>query len=671
MSGQTSEPTGSLQTALAHTARLLEREPSKAEAQAREILKVVPHHPDATLMLASALRLQGKSDAAREVLEPLAVQKSAAVQFELGLALSQLGDGEAAVKALSKAVRLNPSLPGAWLALGDEYTLLGDGEAADDAYARHIKASANDPVLLEAANALCENRLAVAEHMLRDFLKAHPTDVAAIRMLAETGARLGRLEDAEKLLARCLELAPGFETARHNYASILYRHNKPMEAVAQADLLLKKNPRNANYRSLKAAALGRIGEYGEAIASYEKVLKDHPNQPKAWMSYGHALKTVGRSEDGIAAYRKSLVLMPWLGEAWWSLANLKTFQFTDADIETMRKELVRTNLASEDRLHLHFALGKALEDRGRYAEAFEQYEKGNAQHRAAVEYDPEEITNQVKRAKAFFTREFFAAHPSYGCKAPDPIFIVGLTRSGSTLLEQILSSHSAAEGTMELPDLIAIARRMSRRKSRSDVSPYPESLANLSEDEGIALGEEYLARTRIQRKLGKPFFIDKMPNNWAYTGLIHLILPNAKIIDARRHPIGCCFSNFKQHFARGQGFTYSLAALGRYYTDYVELMAHFDSVLPGRVHRVFYEAMIADPEKEVRSLLAYCGIPFEDQCLRFYENERAVRTASSEQVRQPIFTQGLEQWQHFEPWLGELKMALGPVLENYPGVPSF
>lgn len=673
MSDPTTEQRGSLATALAHTQRLLASEPGMAEAQAREILKVVPNHPDAMLLLGASLRLQGKAADARAMLEDLSrsQRKSSAIHFELGLVLSQLGDGEAAIKEFTRALKISPNLPGAWLALADEHTLLGNTAAADEAYARHIQASTNDPELLEAAAALCDNKLAIAERRLRAFLMNQPTDVAAIRMLAEVGARLGRYEDAEKLLARCLQLAPGFVAARHNYASILYRHNKPVEAIAEVDLLLQRDPKNPNYRSLQAAAFGRIGEYDRAVQCYESVLKEFPNNPKGWMSYGHSLKTIGRTEDGIAAYRKSIALMPHLGEAYWSLANLKTFQFTPAEIEAMRTQLGKPGLDDDDRLHLHFALGKALEDAGVYDESFSHYDQGNALRRGVLPYDPDDITSQVKRAKVFFTPQFFSARAGSGSEAPDPIFIVGLTRAGSTLLEQILSSHSAVEGTMELPDLVAITRRMSGKKLRSDVSAYPDVLETLSAEELRDLGEEYLSRTRIQRKLGKPFFIDKMPSNWTHVGLIHLILPNAKIVDARRHPLGCCFSNFKQHFARGQAFTYSLDYLGRYYADYVEMMAHYDTVLPGKVHRVFYEDMVADPEREVRKLLAYCGLPFEETCLKFYENERAVRTASSEQVRQPIFTESVDQWRHFESWLEPLKSSLGPVLENYPQVPLF
>jgi predicted Zn-dependent protease len=632
------EPTGNLATALQHAARLLVSRPSLAVAQAREILKVVPDNPEALALL--------------------------------GEAEGRLGESGAAIRALSRAVALKPDLAGAWRALGDALTLAGDGAGADAAYARHIHASVKDPQLLQAAAALCENRLAVAERLLREFLMAHPTDVAAIRMLAETGARLGRYEDAEKLLARCLELAPGFDAARHNYASVLYRENKQAEALAQTDLLLAREPRNPNYRSLRAAALARIGDHVQAIACYEAMLQDFPDQPAAWMSYGHTLKAVGRQGDCVAAYRKSIALRPALGEAWWSLANLKTFRFTTPEIAAMQAALARSDISDEDRFHLQFALGKALEDAALYAESFDSYLQANALRRAGADYNADEITDHVRRSMALFSREFFAARQGMGSDAPDPIFIVGLPRAGSTLIEQILASHSAIEGTMELPDMASIARRIGGKKRKSDVSTYPEMLCDLKAEDFAVLGEEYLARTQIQRRLGRPFFIDKMPNNFAHVGLIHLVLPNARIVDARRHPLGCCFSAFKQHFARGQNFTYNLTDLGRYYSDYVTLMAHFDRVLPGRVHRVIYEQLVADPEGEVRRLLSHCGVAFEDSCLRYYETDRAVRTASSEQVRMPIFKDAVDQWRHFEPWLEPLKTALGSTLTAYPSAPS-
>src|SRR5450755_54949 len=389
------------------------------------------------------------------------------------------------------------------------------------------------------------------------------------------------------------------------------------------------------------------------------------------MSFGHALKTKGREEESIAAYRKSLELAPALGEAYWSLANLKTYRFSSADMQQMRQQLDQESLADEDRYHLHFALGKALEDARSYPESFENYAHGNRIRRAGIGYAPEEMSAHVRRSKALLTRDFFAPRALFGSAAPDPIFVVGLPRSGSTLVEQILSSHSQVEGTMELPDLAAIAKTLSGITRKGQDSNYPETLATLDADACRALGEQYLSQTRIQRKTAAPYFIDKMPNNFAHIGLIQLALPHAKIIDARRHPLGCCFSGFKQHFARGQNFTYSLEDVGRYYRDYVELMAHFDAALPGRIHRVIYESMVEDTESEVRKLLEYCGLPFEAGCLRFYENERAVRTASSQQVRRPIFREGVDHWRHYEPWLDPLKDALGPVLGSYPAVPEF
>ena len=480
-----------------------------------------------------------------------------------------------------------------------------------------------------------------------------------------------RYEDAEKLLARALELAPSFTAARHNYAVLLNRQFKSDAALEQVDLLLKQEPNSPAYRTLRAAVLVRIGEYEEAIKSYEILLRDQPAIPKAWMSYGHALKTVGRQDEGIGAYRKSIALLPGLGESYWSLANLKTFRFSLDEIAAMRAQLARSDISEEDRFHLDFALGKALEDEGEYAQSFEHYARANALRRQSLDYSADATSEHVRRSQTVFTHEFFAGRSGAGCTARDPIFVVSLPRAGSTLIEQILSSHSAVEGTMELQDINVLVRRLGERPRKLRPEDYPELLEGLEEERFRSLGEEYLERARIQRKLGKPFFIDKMPNNFQHLGFIHLILPNARIIDARRHPMGCCFSNFKQHFARGQAFTYDLTDLGRYYRDYVELMAHFDAVLPGRVHRVFYENMVSDPEREIRALLDHCGLPFEENCLRYYENDRAVRTASSEQVRQPIFTEAVEQWRNYEQWLGPLRAALGPVADAYPEVPVF
>jgi tetratricopeptide (TPR) repeat protein len=552
-------------------------------------------------------------------------------------------------------------------ALGRKLRAAGDDEAAERAELDAIRASTQDPVLIEAAMALMDGELAAAEHILRPRLKANPWDVAAIRMMAELAGRLGRYSDAENLLRRALELAPGFAAARANLATVLYRQNRPADAIAVLDQLLDGEPDNIAHRNLKAAALGRIGGFEEAIALYEEVLQRFP-QPKIWMSYGHVLKTVGRQADSVAAYRRALELAPGLGEVWWSLANLKTVKFSVEDLKVMTTALGREDISAEDRFHLHFALGKAHEDAGDPAASFAHYAKGNAARRELIDYDPADTTTLVRRSAALMTARFFAARAGQGSPLTDPIFILGMPRAGSTLIEQILSSHPLIEGTQELPEVAQMARRLGGRKRRA-ASAYPDCLADLPAEELAALGEEYLDRTRVYRKTDRPFFIDKMPNNWLHTGFIHLMLPGAKIIDARRHPLGCCFSNFKQHFARGQAFSYSLDDVGRYYRDYVAMMAAIDEALPGRVHRVIYERMVEDTEAEVRRLLDYVGVPFEPACLRFYENERAVRTASSEQVRQPINRAGMDQWQPFEPWLGPLKMALGDVLDCYPEVP--
>ena len=631
------EQTGTLAVALANAARLLEREPALAAEQAEEILKVVPENPQALYLL--------------------------------GCARGRAGRGEEAIALLRQVVARQPDHSDAWRALADHLHAIGDAAGADDAYLRHVRASTRNPGLQQAAVAMVRNDIASAETLLKSHLRQAPTDVPAIRMLAEVAMRCGRFEDAERLFERCLELAPGFAPARYGYAVLLHRRNEAARALAQVERLLAADPGNPAYRNLGAVVLGRVGEYARSIRMYRELLAEYPKNSRIWLSFGHVLKTDGRQDESIEAYRRSLALEPAFGEAWWSLANLKTFRFTAADTAAMQDRLADPKLPDADRVHLHFALGKAREDAGEYEASFGHYARGNALQRARDRYDPDHNTARARRLESVFTREFFAARAGSGCPAPDPIFIVSMPRAGSTLLEQILSSHTAIEGTTELPDMITMARELRAQADSTDPGAYADVLAAMSPEALRELGEQYLARTRIHRKTGRPYFIDKMPNNFMHLAMIHLALPNAKIIDARRHPMACCFSNFKQHYARGQRFSYDLADMGRFYRDYVELMRHFDDVLPGRIHRVIYERLVEDTETEVRRVLDYCGLPFEPECLRFYENERAVRTASSEQVRQPIYREGMDHWRHFEPWLGPLKAALGPVLDAYPAAP--
>ena len=495
-------------------------------------------------------------------------------------------------------------------------------------------------------------------------LKRDPLNVNAMRLLAEIGMEVGRLEDAEALLVRALELAPDFRLARGSYANVLARRGKFEAALAELNALLAAEPDQPGYLILKANTLVRIGDHETAIAIYREVLARIPDTAGVQMSLGHSLKTVGHQDQAIAAYTAARLLRDDLGDAYWSLANLKTFRFSDDDLDTMRAVAGRETTGREDYFHLAFALGKALEDRGEFEESFTWYRRGNAIKRRLIAYSADENHSDVARISDYFSKDVFEARRNAGCQDRAPIFIVGLPRAGSTLLEQILASHSAVEGTQELPDIISIARRIADKKRSDDQSSYPGGLTRLSDADLTALGEEYIERTRIHRT-GAPFFIDKMPNNFAHIGLIRLILPNATIIDARRHPVACCFSGYKQLFAKGQNFTYNLTDIGRYYADYVGLMRHWKEVLPGHVLRVQYEDMVADTQAQVRRLLDHCGLPFEDNCLRFYENRRAVKTASSEQVRQPIFTSGLDQWENFEPWLSPLKAALGDTLVTY------
>jgi tetratricopeptide (TPR) repeat protein len=513
------------------------------------------------------------------------------------------------------------------------------------------------------------NDMPSAERLLKDHLRQVPTDVPAIRMLAEVAVRCGENRAAGHLLDRCLELAPAFQAARYARAVLLHRDNQAAEALAEVERLLSADPVNPSYRNLHAVLLSHVGEVERSCAIYDRLLLEYPGNAKVWLSHGHVLKTAGRRDDCIAAYRGSIAREPTLGEAYWSLANLKTFRFTPEDIATMQRRVADPAIGDADRLNFHFALGKAKEDAAEYAVAFDHYDQGNRLQRTRLPFDRALNTARMRRLKDLFTREHFARRAQAGHPAQDPIFIVGMPRAGSTLIEQILASHSAVEGTSELPNIIAMARSLRQRADDADLSGYAEVLASLDDHALWDLGKRYLQGTRVYRKTARAYFIDKMPNNFLHVGLIHSILPNAKIIDARRHPLGCCVSNFKQLYARGQRFSYGLADMGSYYRDYVELMAHFDTALPGRVHRVIYEHLVEDTEREVRRLLEFCGLPFEPGCLRFFENDRPVRTASSEQVRRPIYRDGVDQWRHFEPWLDPLKDALGPVLTAYPAAP--
>ena len=583
----------------------------------------------------------------------------------LATGAAHLRDGRAheAEAAFAHATRLMPDTAAAWRGLGNSLHALGRTDEGGAAHLRALQLSAKDPELAKAAQAIGANRLADAYPLLRDRLQAEPNDIAALRMMADVAMRMGRPIDAARMLIRAIELAPDFTIARQLLLDALLQA-PPEEALAELDQRLASKPDHLGYLNLKANLLDRAGRYDDAVTLYRHMLAVRPDAV-TWITLGNVLQTIGRSAERVDCYRRSIALAPQGGEAWWSLANAKTFAFSAEDVAQLRTLVALPNLPPAERMQAEFALGKALEDAGDYPDAFDHYAAGNRLRHGMVRYNQAQMDDQLRRAARLYTADFFTGRAGMGDPAPDPIFIVGLPRSGSTLVEQILASHSRVEGTMELNDLLRIVRKLDLPGGR-----YPETLAALPAGQLAALGQDYLQATRIQRKTGRPFFIDKLPVNFMHIGLIRAILPKAKIIDVRRHPLSCGWSCFKQHFARGHDFSYDLGDIGSYYRTYVGFMALWDAVLPGHVHRVFYEDLVADTEGEVRRLLDHLGLPFEPGCLSFHQTDRAVRTPSAQQVRQPIFTAGLDQWRKFDPWLGPLKDALGDVLDAYPAVPD-
>jgi tetratricopeptide (TPR) repeat protein len=564
-----------------------------------------------------------------------------------------------AIAAFERAVLLNSSLVGSWRGLHALYTVNGEPAKAENAKRELEKLAALPQAVVTAFSLYSDGELEDAERLVRQYLLQNGDHVEAMRLLAQIGTRHDVLDDAEVLLAKVLQMAPHHDLARYEYAIVLLRRHKHAEAATQMEALLAREPKNRLYLTTYATVCAGLGRIEEALPRYRELLKEVPDDPELHLSIGHLLKTLGDS-DAIAAYRAAATARPDYGEAYWSLADMKTYRFTDEELARMRAQEAAPQRKLEDRYQLCFAIGKALEDRGAYEEAFTYYARGNELKKTECRYRPGITERNTAAQKAVCTREFFAARAGYGAESDAPIFIVGLPRSGSTLIEQILASHTQVEGTMELADIARMVQALQGRDVEGAESRYPGVLAEFSAEDCRSLGERYLEDTRIYRG-GKPRFIDKMPNNFRHLGLIHLILPNARIIDARREAMACCFSNFKQLFASGQQFTYSIEDIARYYRSYVELMAHWQEVLPGRILCVQHEELIADVEGGVRRILEFCGLPFEPACVEFHRTERRIHTASAAQVRQPVNREGVDQWKHFEPWLGPLKSALGDL----------
>jgi tetratricopeptide (TPR) repeat protein len=628
---------------------------AEALAAAQALSLQVPENRDVLYMTAVGQRyLQRIPDALATLsrLEQLHPGFSRLFQ-ERGHCHVALREAEPAIAAYLRAVNLNPALPASWKALQVLFRMTGQAANADMA-AGHIATLAGmPPEIVTASGMFADGEIHEAERIVRQYLLTHGNHIEGMRLLARIGLKLDVLVDAELLLESVLILAPDYHAARYDYALALLGRHKHVRAMEELDRLLKIDPENRAYRTTRATAGVGIGDCGHALQIYRELLTGTPRAAELYLSIAHAQKTLGLQQDAIESYRTAAACRPAYGDAYWSLANLKTYRFPDTEFAAMRAAEDAAATPLEDRYHLCFALGKALEDRGEFAESFRYYERGNALKKSQLTFKIESIERNARLQASVCTAEYFASRQGVGCDRSDPIFIVGLPRAGSTLLEQILASHSKVEGTTELADIPRLVQQLSNESKLL----YPGVLADLAPERFKRLGEQYIADTQAYRS-GKPFFIDKMPNNFRHIGLIHLILPNAKIIDARREPMACCFSNFKQLFASGQEFTYSIDDIARYYRCYVDLMRHWDAVLPGKILRVQHEDVVGDLEGSVRRILDFCGFEFEPKCLEFYKTERSVRTASSEQVRQPIFKEGLDQWRRYEPWLGPLRTAL-------------
>ncbi|MDE2138210.1 MAG: sulfotransferase [Gammaproteobacteria bacterium] len=647
-------------------ALLGERRFAEALAGADALRRAVPGNRDVLYLRAIAQRHLGDTAAALATLAELERlhPRFSGLYQERGYCRVALRQAPEAIAAFLAGVNINPALPGSWSMLESLYRLTGQDANAAQA-AAHVAALGRLPDEVRAATALfADGETGAAEELIRGFLLRHGHHVEAMRLLARIGVAREVYDDAQLLLEGVLALAPDYHAARLDYARVLAERHLYREALAQAEQLLAVNPADRDYRTFAALACVGLGQHERAIAIYRGLLAGATQPAELHLSIAHSLKTLGRGREALDEYHAAARARPGFGDAWWSLANLKTYRFAAAEIGEMRAAESSPATPGADRYQLCFALGKALEDERQYAESFGYYARGNALRRATGIYRPELHERNTRAQVEVCTRELFARHRHTGAPARDPIFIVGLPRSGSTLIEQILASHSAVEGTQELADIPRLAARLQGRDGAADGSRYPAVLAQLDPAEFLRLGENYLRDTQVYRS-GKPRFIDKMPNNFRHLGLIHLMLPNAKIIDARREPMACCFGNFKQLFARGQEFAYGLEDLARYYRTYLELMRHWQAVLPGRILRVQHEDLVDDLDGNVRRILEYCELDFEPACVEFHKTERSVRTASSEQVRQPLYREGLEQWRHYEPWLGPLRAALGDAVTRY------
>jgi tetratricopeptide (TPR) repeat protein len=643
-----------------------------------DVLPLIEDHPanrDLLLIAAHSLRMSRATDQALAMLERLAEHhpRYSQLHLERGLCHVARRDAASAIADLGRAVALNPALPLAWRMLDGLHRMTGDMVKAALATRHSEHLASLPPPVVHAKILFGDGEIDRAEMLIRDFLLTHGDHPEAMRVLAQIGVHHKVFDDAELLYAGIIAMVPDHHEARSEYVQTLISRHKYAEARETLAPLLAMEPDEYSHRLQAAAIAASLGDTDQATEIYRAILADTPADDPAmrvryaevhmWM--GHSLRASGHAAKAIEAYRVATTTRPAFGEAWWSLANMKVYRFADEEIAVMRRALDDPETQGDDRVQLAFALGKALEHGKDYAESWRAYAMGNDACVASSGYRPDIFETNTREQKRVITPAFLADRAGWGHMAPDPIFVVGLPRAGSTLIEQILASHSQVEGTQELPDIQHIVHELQGREHRFEKPLYPGNLPDCDAARIRLFGERYIRDTHPHRLLGRPRFIDKMPNNFRHIGLIHLILPKATIIDARRNPMDCCFSNFKQLFAQGQEFTYGIENIARYYRTYLDLMRHWDAVLPGRVLRVINEDLIDDPEGQIRRLLDHCGLPFEDACLNFHQNTRSVRTPSSEQVRRPVNRDGVDQWKPYAQWLDPLRDVLGDALETW------
>lgn len=666
---------GGSRSELMEMARTLETDAVAAETRLRDFLQRHPGEVNASYLLAISLRLQERYEESLAVFGDVitAAPEFPAARQELGQTLFEIGHFEPAAVHLKEAVRLEPRLEVAWRLLGDTLREMGDHPGARDAHQKAHEVSkaktgmANSgiaPLVQEARAALQQGNAQRADQLCRNQLEVNPNDVWALRTLAEVGIGLNAYNDARSILEVALSIDPEFHEARTLLASVLQSLNEYTEALEHLDILAEKEPGNPNNGAIRAKVLAELNDIDSALDIYSDLVEFYPKKPAILLDYGHTLRIAGHHDKAVETYRAGLDMTRTFGDFWFALANLKTYDFSDAEIDEMKALLSNGAMIAQSRALVGFALGAALEAKERWAEAADAFAIANDAQRSFAQWDADANTRLTLDLKSTFTAAYFATHKDVGSQKADPIFVVGLPRAGSTLVEHILAAHSDVDSTMELPDIPYLTRRVGGSTGPNVLSKYPQIVSTLPEPDFEALGEEYLARV-LPRRAWASHFIDKLPGNFQHIGFIKSILPNAKVIDVRRSPMSTCYSLWKMSFAIGREYAYNQSDIARYYLDYIDLMDHWHQVLPGFVHEVSYEKIVTDTEAEVRKLLDFCGLPFEEACLRPHETERTVRTASSEQVRQPIYTSALEQWRHYADRLGDLRAGLAPLADRF------